>query len=93
MTKERGLPKTYVPEPPKVLEAANYGVVEVKDYLNFEDLLSLIKPIESTEPKYMEMLNIGSNFGQNFGFILYRINTNKFKHLKITGNYSLILKL
>jgi hypothetical protein len=55
------------------------------DYLSLEDLLIKIKPIESTEPKHMELLDIGPNYGQNFGFILYRISAHKFKHLKISG--------
>ena len=86
LTKERGLPKIKLPNPPQVVKAANYGTVKIIDYISFEDILSQIKPIVSNEPKRMESLNIGSNYGQNFGFITYRVETNKFNHLKLTGN-------
>ena len=88
LAKERHFPKIHIPEPPKVESAAHYGVIKIIDYLSFEDLLSKITPIESNEPKHMELINIGHNYGQNFGFIVYRISTNKFKHLKITGKTS-----
>ncbi|CAG2182393.1 unnamed protein product, partial [Oppiella nova] len=48
-----------------------------------------MKPIVTEKPQHMESLNIGSNYGQNFGFILYRLaHVNKFKHLKLTGGAS-----
>src|SRR5882724_658004 len=85
LTNERGLPKIKLPNPPQVEKAAVYGKLKIKDYISFEDILSQIKPIVSNEPKHMELLNIGSNYGQNWGFITYRVETNKFKHLKLTG--------
>ncbi len=33
----------------------------------------------------MKMLDIGPNYGQNFGFIVYRTQTPKAKELKITS--------
>ena len=85
LVKEKHLPKTHIPEPPKVSPTANYGSIKIDDYLSLEDLLSHIKSIESKEPKHMELLNIGPNYGQNFGFILYRIITQKFKNLDLLG--------
>ena len=81
--KERHLPKTYVPDPPKVELTANYGYVKIVDQLTLEDLLGKLSPIESQEFKHME------DIGQNFGFILYRMWSKKFKQMKITGQTSL----
>ena len=77
LQKERGLPKIHIPELPKVEAAVAYGDIKVKDYLSFEDLLFKVETVYSYEAKQMEQLD------QNFGFILYRIGINKFKHLKI----------
>ena len=88
-TKERGLPQLLVPKPPTPPQAMAYGVIKVKDYLSFDDILTQIKPITTEKPQPMELLNLGPNYGQNFGFINYRLtNLQKFKHLKLTGNFS-----
>ena len=79
LTKERHLPKTHIPEPPKIETTANYGVIKIVDHLSLEDLLSKLTPIESPKPKHME------DIGQNFGFILYRMWAQKFKQIKIMG--------
>ena len=68
---------------------AGYGLIKIVDHLSLEDLLDKITPIESQEPKYMELLDIGHNFGQNFGFIVYRMSVHKFKQLELTGQTSL----
>jgi len=85
-TKERGGPNIHIPNPPEVSHTANYGVVKVNDYLSLEDILNNIKPITTEKPTHMELLDIGSNYGQHFGFILYRTTTDKFKQLKLSGN-------
>ncbi len=85
--KERNAPKILIPKPPDVSQIANYGVVKVNDYLSLNDLLDKIKPISSEKPLHMELLDIGPNYGQNFGFILYRTSINKFKNLKLLGNF------
>ncbi len=85
-TKERNAPQILIPKPPEVSQTANYGVVKVNDYLSLNDLLDKIKPISSEKPKHMELLDIGPNYGQHFGFILYRTSINKFKNLKLSGN-------
>ncbi len=84
--KERKTPTIAIPKPPEVEQAAHYGVVKVHDYLSLEDLLNKIKP------KHMELLDIGPNYGQHFGFILYRTPINKIKHLKLTGNQMKIFR-
>ena len=85
LTKERGLPKIYIPEPPKVEAAVGYGDIKVKDYLSFEDILSQIQPKTDTKVQTMEA------YDQTFGYILYRIPHNKFKHLKLSGKSPILL--
>jgi hypothetical protein len=86
--KERKGPQIIIPKPPVVSHTAHYGSVKPIDFLSFNDILSKIKIIDSEKPKYMEMINIGTNYGQNFGFILYRTSINKTKELKLTGGVS-----
>ncbi|CAG2121519.1 unnamed protein product, partial [Medioppia subpectinata] len=87
--KERGLPQLLIPKPPEYLKPKAYGKVKVVDYLSLEDVLSKIKPIVTQKPTHMELLNLGDNHGQHFGFINYRLaNLQKFKHLKLTGGVS-----
>jgi hypothetical protein len=84
--KERpNLPKVKTPTPPKENPKARYGVIKVTEYLNFDDLLNKTKPIVSDHPKHMESLDIGPNYGQNFGFTLYRTKVPKIKSLVIKG--------
>jgi len=74
-----------------VTPAAHYGTVKIHDYLSLEDILNQMKPIISEKPKHMELLDIGTNYGQHFGFILYKTSANKFKHLKISGNHQKLI--
>jgi len=68
-----------------VPHTAHYGAVKILDYLSLEDILNKMKPITSEKPMHMELLNIGTNYGQHFGYTLYRTTADKFKHLKLTG--------
>jgi len=79
------LPKVKIPEPPKENPKANYGVINVTEYLTLNDLLTQIKPISSDSPKNMEAIDIGPNYGQNWGFILYRTQISKIKNLILKG--------
>lgn len=81
------LPKVKVHDQPKESLKANYGVVNVTHYLTLYDLLSHIKPINSDHPKQMEMIDIETNYGQNFGFILYRTKIPKIKNMILKGQY------
>ncbi len=86
MHKERpNLPKVKIPVPPKENMKGNYGVVKVTEYLTLNDILNKIKPITSEQPKQMELIDIGANYGQNWGFILYRTKVSKIKNLIIKG--------
>ncbi len=79
------LPKVKILVPPKENLKANYGVVKVTEYLTLNDILNKIKPIASEHPKQMELIDIGTNYGQNWGFILYRTKVPKIKNLIIKG--------
>jgi hypothetical protein len=83
--KERNLPKIKTPAPPKEIQAVSYKNINVTEYLPLNQVLSKIKPFKSENPIFMEMLNIGPNYGQNFGFIVYRTQIPKAKQLKITS--------
>ena len=86
--KERSQPDIYIPKPPEYIPPVSYGKLKVKDYLSLEDVLTQMKPMVTEKPQHMELLNITQNSGQSYGFILYRLkNLNKFKHLKLTGNF------
>jgi hypothetical protein len=71
-----------IPAPPKAETTAYYGVVKVTDYLSYSDLLSLVKSYKSENPIYSEFLDIGPNYGQNFGFTVYRTTIPKSKNLR-----------
>jgi len=83
LIEEKSLPKLKIPEPPKVSEKASYGTIKVLEYLTLNDLLKLIKPIASDSPKHMETIDIKPNYGQNFGFIIYRTKVSKFSKMTL----------
>jgi hypothetical protein len=81
LAKERNFPKLKIPEPPKENLKASYGTIKVLEYLTLNELLKLIKPIASDLPKHMEMIDIKPNYGQNFGFTVYRTEVQKFSKI------------
>lgn len=85
LKKERGEPNVKLPPIPTVPTPAAYGSVKVSGYLLYNDFLNKVKAIASDKPKQMELINVGSNYGQHFGFILYRANVTKFSKLTIKG--------
>jgi beta-galactosidase len=85
LKKERNWPKLReIEEMPKQSEKANYGTFRINQYLTLNDALSKItKSFNYESPKPMELLDLGENYGQNFGYILYRtIVSEKFSTLK-----------
>jgi hypothetical protein len=90
-TKERNLPKLIIPSPPKAETAAHYGVVNITDYLSYNDLLTHVKSYKSEKPIHPELLNIGPNYGQNFGFTVYRTTIPKSKNLTIVSGLNFLL--
>ncbi len=79
---ERNLPKLRIPNPPKLETTASYGVVKVTDQLSYNDLLTHVKSYKSVNPIHPEFLDIGPDYGQNFGFTAYRTTIPKSKNFK-----------
>jgi hypothetical protein len=71
--KERNLPKLRIPETPKP---------EMTDQIPYSDLLTLVKSYKYENPIHPELLDIGPNYGQNFGFTVYRTTIPKSKNFK-----------
>ncbi|XP_054162204.1 beta-galactosidase-1-like protein 3 [Oppia nitens] len=69
---ERKLPKLRTQLPPPINKAANYGVINITEKLSLSQVLKYIKPFQSKTVVSMENINLGPNFGQNYGFTLYR---------------------
>jgi len=63
-------------------------VVKTTEYLPYNDLLSKSKAVASDKAVHMELLNVGTNYGQNFGFTLYRATVAKFSKLTLKGGVS-----
>ncbi len=81
LAKERYFPKLKIPELSKENLKASFGTIKVLEYLTLNELLKLIKPIASDSPKHMEMIDIKPNYGQNFGFTVYRTEVQKFSKI------------
>ncbi|KAJ6224721.1 hypothetical protein RDWZM_003266 [Blomia tropicalis] len=84
------MPMIELPDnPPPVPLTANYGTVNIEEWLHLEVLLTLAIKFENMQkPVSMEMLNIGPGYGQRYGFILYRIRSNPITTYEITGSIS-----
>jgi hypothetical protein len=79
-----GNPKTKTIPLPPVTPKMNYGSIKVTETLPLSEILNHVTPIESDAPLQMELINLnGKNYGQNFGFILYRTTISKAKSLKL----------
>jgi hypothetical protein len=59
-------------------------MINITDYLSYNDLLTHIKSYKSEKPIHPEMLDIGPNYGQNYGFTVYRTTIPKSKILKFS---------
>ena len=81
-------PKIHIPEPTNVPLTYAYGKQSIHETISLNDLLTHVKHkfANIAKPVAMEMLNYGKNYGQRFGFILYRIQTdNNVDSYEITG--------
>ena len=83
---ERNLPELERPDPPAPHLAVGYGVLLVKEQLRLDRVVeSMSYPsYRSVYPVSMENINIGYNYGQNFGFTLYRTKIPKSNSIKFT---------
>ena len=78
------MPKIKIPDPPKAETAAHYGVVNVTEQLFLNDFVKDLKSFKVDKPIHSELLNIGSDYGQNYGFTLYRTTIPLSKTLVFT---------
>ncbi|OTF83745.1 hypothetical protein BLA29_008734, partial [Euroglyphus maynei] len=67
--------------PPPVVMAKAYGNLAMKEYLNFEQIITLLKPVVMKQALFMEFIDNSSGFG----FILYRLKTKPIHTFNITG--------
>lgn len=68
------LPKTYLPDIPPAPKARAYGKLQIEKTLPFESILEQApKFTNMKKPVPMELLNLGKDYGQRFGFVLYRV--------------------
>ena len=83
------MPKLRLPDqPPEVQKAHAYGQIDVYSYYPLESLLELATRFTNiSEPVSMEHLNFSSNYGQRYGFVLYRVELTmvQAKLYEITG--------
>ncbi|XP_075678635.1 beta-galactosidase-1-like protein 3 [Dermatophagoides pteronyssinus] len=68
-------------KPPSIVMAKAYGDLTMNEYLNFEQIISQMKPIVMKQALFMEFIDNSSGFG----FILYRLKTKPIQTLNITG--------
>jgi len=81
------MPKTHIPEVPKAPAVHGYGNVSITSMLPLESLLQhAVKFTNVPKPIPMELLDVGKDYGQNFGFILYRVEVDEeVKKYEVTG--------
>lgn len=80
------LPRLALPDLPKVVPASAYGQFTLQEYLPLEAILRH-SPRFDNVPKAlpMELLNLGKDYGQRFGFVLYRVTGKPVAKYEITG--------
>jgi len=60
---------------------ASYGTIKILEYLTLENLLKRIEPIDSDLTKHKKMIDIKPNYGQIFGYTVYRTKTSTFSKI------------
>ena len=83
LMKDGKIPATHWPSTPQETNKAKYKTLNIIHQLPLEAILRHVKPIRSDNPMPMEMLDIGENFGQQFGFTLYRTSIPMIKKLQL----------
>lgn len=81
------MPKLILPDnPPEVQIAQQYGNLQINEWIPLDTMLEQCIRFENmTKSISMELLNLGPDYGQRFGFILYRIQTKPIGTYEITG--------
>ena len=71
-------PKIHLPEVPPAPLAHAYGTAKIEEVLPLEELIKHAPRFtEMKKPVPMELLNIGQDYGQRFGFIMYRVEDHE----------------
>jgi len=83
LMKDGKIPETRWPSTPQETKKVKYETLNITHQLSLEDILRHVKSIKSVNLMPMEMLDIGENFGQQFGFILYRTSTSVFNKVHL----------
>jgi len=63
---------TTLPDIPANSPKRTYGSVSVEATVTFETLIQYSSSLNASEPVAMEMLKLNGDYGQNFGYVLYR---------------------
>ena len=80
------LPKTHLPDLPPVQLAHAYGNVTVQEMLSLEQMLAHAhKFANMKKPVPMELLDLGKDYGQQFGFVLYRVEAMQVNSYQVNG--------
>ena len=82
------LPKLHLPPVPKHSNAHAYGKLAVHERLPLESILSHARKFTNVhKPVSMELLNHGKDYGQRYGWVLYRVETDHaINDYEINGN-------
>ena len=80
-------PKTYLPDIPPAPSSFAFGKVAVEQMLPYEHILEhAIKFTNVKKPVTMELLNYTKDYGQRFGWVVYRVETgHAINTYEITG--------
>ena len=84
-------PKIYLPEIPPAPQASAYGKVPIEKVLSLEHILEHAQRFTHLKkPVPMELLDLGKDYGQRFGFVLYRVEGNA-KSYEVTGKFMVFI--
>ena len=83
-------PKIHLPEIPHGPSVVAYDKASIEEVLPFEEILTHAQKFVLKKPVSMELLDIGKDYGQRFGFIMYRVEGKEAKTYEVTGMYSFI---
>ena len=88
---EGRLPKLALPEVPDVLPAVAYGNATIQNWLPLESLLKrCTKFVNAPQPVPMEVLNHGLDYGQRYGFVLYRVEGKPIQSYEVRGEFCVL---
>ena len=83
LMKDGKIPATRWPSTPQETKKVKYETLKINQQLPLEAILNHVRPIKSVNTMPMHMLDIGDNFGQQFGFTLYRTSIPVIEELEL----------